>query len=100
MRLNARALTYATIAVIWLSVVMAIGTEVSEPFKTFLTNLAGHHWIAKSLIDVVAFVLLYVMFKGMREGNAVLPRAFAVIVSAILSGCAIFFYYVYHFLNS
>lgn len=99
MRLNSKALTLATILVIWLVVLMALFTELSAPFKTFLTQLAGHHWIAKSIISSVAFVLFYFLFRKMNESDDVVRDVWYVVGSVVLGGLIIFSFYLWLFIQ-
>ncbi len=98
MRLNATALSYATIAVIWLVVGMTIGGEQSESFKALLASLGGHHWVGKSIVAVAAFLILYMLVKRRRESRNPLMLMLAVCASAVGGGIAIFLFYVSHYL--
>ena len=99
MRWNATALAYATIGVIWLIVGVTIWAEQQESFKTLLASLAGHHWIGKSIVAAVAFVLLYMLMRHRRESNNALTLMLLVCASAIGGGLVIFFFYVQHYLT-
>ena len=98
MRWNATALAYSTILVSWLIVGMTIWAEQQESFKTLLASLAGHHWVGKSIVATIAFVLLYVLLKRMRESNSMLTLVLLVCASAIAGGIVIFLFYVGHYL--
>lgn len=98
MRWNATALAYAVIGVIWLIVGMTVLSEKSEPFKTLLAGIGGHHWIGKSIVSIVAFAVFYLLFKRTSESKNLLMLILAVCISAIAGGLAIFAFFVSHYL--
>ena len=100
MNINATALLRSTVAVMWLIVGMTLVTEVSPAFKAFLVQLAGHHWIGKSLIAVAALVVFYVLFRKSRESKGVLGGVLLVIGSVVLGGLSIFSFFLWNFFNS
>lgn len=99
MKFNSTALAYATIGVIWLIVGMTIGSEQSESFKTLLASFAGHHWVGKSIVAAIAFLLLYMLLKRRRESGDGLTLLLAVCASAIAGGIIIFLFFVSHYLS-
>ena len=96
---NSTALIRSTAVVIWLIVGMTLITEVSPAFKTFLVQIAGHHWTGKSIIAAVALVVFYFIFKRFRESSGVLGGVLTVIGSMVLGGLSIFAFFVWHFLS-
>lgn len=85
--------------VVWLIVVMTILTEISASFKEFLTQLAGHHWTAKSLISVFVFMLLSLILKNsLEDSGAILKSVTTLFVSVVLGGLIIFSYFIWGFL--
>lgn len=100
MNINSTALLRSTIAVIWLIAGMTILAEISPEFKSFLVQLATHHWIGKSVISAVAFVAFYALFARSRESHRVLGGTFLVVGSVVLAGLGIFAFFVWHFLNT
>jgi len=98
MKWNSTALSYAAIGVIWLIVGMTIWSEQSESFKTLLASIAGHHWVGKSIVSVVAFVLLYMLVRRMRESRNALTLMLLASASAAAGGIVIFSFYVGHYL--
>lgn len=99
MKLNSTALTRATIGVIWLIVAMTLESEVSPPFKSFLTGLAGHHWAGKSVIAAAAFVVFYLLLQKLGESKGILGGTLVVVASVVLGGLTIFLFFVKTFLN-
>ncbi|MBM3282560.1 MAG: hypothetical protein FJY86_04465 [Candidatus Diapherotrites archaeon] len=94
------AATMATLGSIIFVTFSTIYSEVSAPFKTFLASTFGHHWIAKSVLSVVVFVLVYYYFTRMSKGknhwNA-WQMAKNVTIVSILAGLIIFGFYVNEF---
>ena len=99
MSINGTALLRSTVAVIWLIVGMTLLTEVSPAFKAFLVQLAGHHWIGKSVVAAAALVVFYVLFGRSKRSNGVLGGVLLVIGSVVLGGSVIFAFFLWHFVN-
>lgn len=99
MKLNSKALIISTVGVLWLIVGMTLLGEVSEPFKSFLVQFAGHHWVGKGGIAVAAFFALYVLFKKSKESEDILRGASLVVGSTVLGGLIIFLFFLQHFLK-
>jgi|SRR3989338_4414420 len=99
MKLNSTALLRSTTWVIWFIVAVTLLSEISAPFKAFLTALAGHHWIGKSIVSTAAFALLYLFFSRMEESENVLKGVWYVAGSVILGGLIIFSFFLWHFLK-
>ena len=97
MKLNSTALIRSTFLVIWLIVAMTLASEVSEPFKAFLTQLAGHHWAGKSLIAAAAFVLCYLLCRKAKESDHVLRGTMMVVGSVFLGGAVIVLFFLQNF---
>ena len=96
---NSKALVRATIGVVWLVVAMTIAAELSALFKSLLAETFTHHWIGKSIISVIAFVLFYTLFSRARESDDASRGAWAVAWSVVLGGLTIFLFYLWHFIN-
>ncbi|MEK7068669.1 MAG: hypothetical protein AAB964_02545 [Patescibacteria group bacterium] len=97
--MNSTALFRSAYATIWLIVGMTLLTEVSPPFKALLIQLAGQHWVAKSIITAIAFVVFYFLFRKSRESGKVFGGALMVLLNVVLGGSAIFGFFVWHFLT-
>ncbi len=98
MRPHLTALAWATSGVVWLVVALTLSAELSAPFKAFLAGLTGHHWTSKSVIAAAAFIVLYVLFKRMRESENILGSVVFAVVSILLGGVVIFSFYLSHFI--
>ncbi len=99
MKINIKSLNYSTILTVVLIVVLTIWTELSQSFKTFLTGVAGHHWVTKSLFSLIFFVLSYFILANLlkKESKDLKKEVILVIVVTILGALAIFGFYVWHF---
>jgi hypothetical protein len=97
---NITALIRSTILTIWFTVALTIGGELSAPFKSFLTGVAGHHWTTKSIFIALAFVLFYAIFAKSKEVNDVARAVRMVLMSVVAGGLVILLFFVWHFFGA
>jgi len=57
----------STIASVWLLLILIIGAELIEPFKTSLKTIFGHHWIGKAVIITVIFLAVGFLFRNKKS---------------------------------
>ena len=82
-------------------VIVIIVSEYSAAFKGFLASLTGHHWVTKSILDVLLFVVLFVIFglvmkKEKKESmKALIPAA----IVGVASMAVIVAFYFIHYLG-
>lgn len=50
--------TYAITISSWLLFILILLTEFSAGFKTFLTTILWHHWIAKTIIITLVYCII------------------------------------------
>jgi hypothetical protein len=86
-----------------LVVALTIGAELSPAFKGWLAGFTGHHWVTKSWASILAFVLLFIIFRALgksaRDNIARVKNALlALEVIVILGFLAILVFYIYEFL--
>ena len=94
--MNSKALTRtATISIILIAAA-TIGSELSAAFKQLLTSIGGHHWIGKSILSVIFFVLLYLVFSKISDHRFTLKDTGLLIGAVIFSGLAILIFYIMH----
>jgi len=99
MKINIKAMAVSATVVVWLVVAMTILTEISASFKALLTQLAGHHWTAKSLISVFVFILFSLILKNSSEDSgSILKSVIMLLGSVVLGGLIIIFYFTWGFL--
>lgn len=94
--MNPKALTRAAAATIFLIAVATIGSELFAGFKQLLSMIGGHHWIGKSVLSVVFFGLLYLVFARVSDKRLTLKDTGLLIGVVILSGLAILTFYTLH----
>ena len=51
----------------WLLLILIIVAELIEPFKTLLKNTFGHHWIGKSVIIILAFLVIGFLLRNNKS---------------------------------
>ena len=95
------ASAYSAALTIITVVAITIGAELSVPFKNWLAGFTGHHWVTKSWISLLVFILFFGIFK-FRKTSADESRTkralLALQVFAVLGFIAILGFYIYEFL--
>jgi len=94
--MNSKAITRAAAATIALIALATIGSELSATFKQLLSSIGGHHWIGKSVLSIVFFGLLYMVFSKVSDHRFTLRDTGLLIGTVIISGLAILSFYVMH----
>lgn len=94
--MNSKALIRAAALTVALIAVATIGSELSATLKQLLSLIGGHHWIGKSVLSVVFFGLLYLVFSKLSDDKFVLKDTLLLIGTVIISGLAILAFYVLH----
>ena len=97
--MNPKALSRAAAATIAWIAFATIFSELSATFKQLLTTIGGHHWIGKSVLSVVFFGLLYLVFSKLTDEELSLKDTWWLIGIVVLSGLAILGFYVLHARN-
>ena len=94
--MNSKALTRAAALSIVLIAAATIGSELSGAFKQSLSSIGGHHWIGKSVLSIVFFGLLYLLFAKVSDHRFTLKDTGLLIGAVILGALAILVFYVMH----
>lgn len=97
------ASAYSASATIVVVVAMTIGAELSAPFKNWLAGFTGHHWVTKSWISILAFILLYCVFRfTIKSADGTRTRKALILLEAatILGFLAILGFYMYEYFVS
>jgi hypothetical protein len=94
--MNARALTRSAALTIALIAAATIGSELSASFKGLLSSIGGHHWIGKSILTIVFFCLLHLVFSRFVDDELSLKDTWWLIGTVVLSCLAILTFYVVH----
>ena len=95
--MNVKALTRSASVTIALIAIATIASELSAPFKGLLSSIGGHHWIGKSILSIVFFCLLHLIFSKVMDDELRMKDTWVLISSVVLSGLAIFAFYVTHY---
>jgi hypothetical protein len=90
---------YAVHAVVWFVVLSTVAAELSPAFKALLAGALGHHWIAKSDIAVVLFIVTALFFGRKNDPKDVPGLVRGVLLSVIAGSVAIFGFYLLHYLG-
>jgi len=94
--MNSKALVRAATVTIALIAVATIGSELSVPFKQLLSNIGGHHWVGKSVLSVVFFASLYLVFSKVSDQRLALRDTGILIGTVVISVLAILIFYASH----
>lgn len=94
--MNTKALVWAAALTIALVALVTIGSELSASLKQFLSSISGHHWIGKSVLSLVFFGVLYMLFSKLSEDSFSLKDTWLLIGSVVVSGLAILVFYFQH----
>lgn len=94
--MNSKALTRAAAFTIAWIALATIGSELSASFKQLLSLIGGHHWIGKSVLSILFFGVLYLVFARYSDDKLSLRDTRWLIGTVILSGLAILIFYVLH----
>lgn len=96
------ASAYAATLTIVAVVVMTIGAEFSVPFKDWLAGFTGHHWVTKSWLSIIVFVLVFSVWRFiLKSVNEVQTKKALTTLQlvAILGYLAILGFYMYEFFS-
>ena len=94
--MNPKALTRAAaVTIAWVAFV-TIYSELSSAFKALLSLIGDHHWIGKSVLSVVIFGLLYLIFSRFSDDKLNLRDTGWLLGTVVISGLAILTFYIIH----
>lgn len=94
---SVRAYAYAVHAVIWFVVLATVLAELSPAFKELLAGGFGHHWIAKSDIAVILFLVTAMACSRLKDPSDISGLVSGALLSAISGAVVIFGFYLLHF---
>ncbi len=94
-----KSMGFATIFTIVFVTAITLYAEVSESFKNILKSITGHHWITKSLFSVIMFFGIYFFSKLSDEKVDILKEVRKIIWTTLLCSLALFFFFLWHYLN-
>ena len=95
---NIKAFSISAMASIWLVALLTIVGEVFAPLKDALKAMSGHHWVSKSIIAMVLFVVLGIILGYTTESDNENSGKFiwGVFLSTLGSSVVILVYYIIH----
>ena len=99
MKLNMKSLTSSTIYTIVIITLATIISELSKPFKEFLASITGHHWVSKSILSLIFFVLVYYLGSKFCGDKSDFSAGKKVFITTIVSSLVIFLFYVWHYFS-
>lgn len=94
------ASAYSAAVTIVAVVAVTVGAELSMPFKNWLAGLTGHHWVTKSWLSLIVFILIYCILRAfVKSPDALQTRKalFALVLVSILGFLATVGFYIYEF---
>lgn len=98
MNIHVKSLSRSTAGTIALISLVTVWSELSRPFKTFLVDVTGHHWVTKGVFSMVFYILLYLIFSRLyKESTDIKRETYYVFGATILGGVTIFIFYIWHF---
>ncbi len=89
----------ASITIFAVSVITIIG-DLNAQFKNWLASFTGHHWVTKSWISVILFVLLFVVIRiAAKNPNEARTKTSIVTLEivSVLGFVALLVFYFYEF---
>ncbi len=96
-----RALAHAGMGAFIFIALATMGADLYAPFKTFLATTFGHHWVGKGVLSIVVFAVVNYLQKD-RASSAkldLLALAWRVAAVVVLSGAAIFGFFVWELMR-
>ncbi len=84
-------------------VVVTLASEFSVPFKNWLASFTGHHWVTKSWLSVIIFLVMFaVLYIGSKNVDATKTKRalMALEVTAVLGFLLILGFYTYEFFKN
>lgn len=92
---------HSAVASIVVTIFLTIFSELSAPFKSWLAGFTGHHWVTKSWISLIVFVLMYAIFSvACKTVNGAQTRKALILleVVVVLGFLAILGFFAFEFL--
>lgn len=94
------ASSYSAVITIAVMVVIILSSEFSVPFKNWLASFTGHHWVTKSWISIILFVLMYLVIRATAKSVDQVQTKKALValqVVSILGFAGLLGFYMYEF---
>ena len=90
----------ASITMITMVAVILMAEYVAS-FNTFLASLTGHHWVTKSVLDVVLFVVLFLVLGMVMKKDKKEPMKgiMATVVVGVISIAVLAGFFILHYVS-
>ena len=92
----------SSIVTVIFTVIITILAEFSDPLKTVLKNISGHHWTTKSIFVAIIYLgvltLIYSVCKNPSKSK-VKGALSALILVSVLGSLSILSFFVWHYLQ-
>lgn len=85
-----------------LVVVMTLAAELSAPFKAWLAAFTGHHWVTKSWVALIVYILVFGFLKLTAKSateSQTRQAVFRLEMATVLGFVIILGFYLYEFLK-
>ena len=97
------AMSKGYLAALTFIVVATVLAELNAGFKSFLATTFSHHWVGKSILSIILFVLVYYYYST-HKGNAnmhvdAIRMSKQTIIFTLLGALIIFAFYVWEFIK-
>ena len=89
----------ATVSIV-ITVILTLATEFSALFKEWLKSFTDHHWVTKSWVSILSFVLFYFVFRFLNKApdSQKTQKSLVVLEWALILGFIIILgFFVYEF---
>lgn len=78
----------AAVKTIFTITVVTLVAELSVPFKDWLKSITGHHWITKSWLSVIVFILTFLIVYALIKNPSAsrVKHALNLLFASLLAG--------------
>lgn len=98
---NIFASAWAAVISIVLTVIVTIAGDLNAPFKEWLKGFTGHHWVTKSWLSLIAFIICFAAIRAfVRLPSAQLARRAVntLAIAACVGVATLIAFYLYEYL--
>lgn len=83
------------------TVMVIVIAEYAASFKGFLASVTGHHWVTKSVLEVILFVVLFLIFGMVMKQDKKKPMKgiTATAVVGVVSILVLAGFFIFHYLG-
>lgn len=96
---SVRAYAYGVHVVIGFVVLATVTAELSPAFKNLLAGGFGHHWVAKSDIAIILFLVTAIACSRLKDPADISGLVRGTLLSATTGAIALFGFYLLHYVG-